>query len=59
MSKPPIPTPAEILGDPSASNWIKSALQSALDRDPVDAANDAAILAEVLEKNVDGKLKAS
>ena len=39
---------APILADPAASNWIKVALVSALDRDPVDAANDAEVLARVL-----------
>lgn len=36
------------LDDPCASYWIKGALRTALDRDPVDAANDAACLAELL-----------
>ncbi|MGH8159244.1 MAG: hypothetical protein ACREPQ_14080 [Rhodanobacter sp.] len=39
---------AEILADPSASFWLKAALTSALERDCVDAANDAELLAEVL-----------
>jgi hypothetical protein len=38
----------QILGDPAASFWIKEALRSALARDPVDAANDAEVLAELL-----------
>ncbi len=33
---------------PSASFWLKDALQAALQRDPVDAANDAESLAAVL-----------
>lgn len=37
-----------ILNDPLASNWIKDALRSALDRDPIDAANDAELLASLL-----------
>ncbi len=37
-----------ILGDPCSSGWIKAALESALLRDPVDAANDAEVLARVL-----------
>ena len=40
----------QILGDPAASVWIKTALQWALARDPVDAANDAEVLAEVLRR---------
>lgn len=44
----PAITADTILADPSASFWIKSALRTALDRDPVDAANDADVLAAVL-----------
>jgi hypothetical protein len=39
----------EILTDPTTSIWLKSALQAALCRDPVDAANDSEILARLLE----------
>lgn len=38
-----------ILSDPAASNWLKSAIQESLERDPVDALNDALALAGVLE----------
>ena len=37
-----------ILDDPGASDWLKEALRSALKRDPVDAANDAEVLATLL-----------
>jgi hypothetical protein len=37
-----------ILNNPSASLWLKDALRSALQRDPVDAARDAELLAVVL-----------
>ena len=40
----------EILRDPTASSWLKYALCSALRRDPVDAANDAEILAQLLAR---------
>lgn len=40
-----------VLTDPASSNWLKAVLQSALLRDPVDAANDASILAELLDQN--------
>lgn len=36
--------------DPALSYWFKNALSEALKRDPVDAANDAGLLALVLEK---------
>jgi hypothetical protein len=39
-----------ILADPAASFWLKNALRSALSRDPVDAANDAEVLARLLVK---------
>jgi hypothetical protein len=38
----------QVLADPAASFWLKEALRSALDRDPVDAANDAEVLAQLL-----------
>lgn len=45
-----VPTIDEILDDPAASFWLKAALRSALSRDPVDATNDADILARLLEQ---------
>jgi hypothetical protein len=43
-----LPSIDEVLVDPAASLWLKSALRSALSRDPVDAANDSEILARLL-----------
>lgn len=45
---PATPGAQEILASPSSSSWLKDALQAALQRDPVDAANDAELLAAVL-----------
>jgi hypothetical protein len=45
----PVPTLDVILADPDASAWLKSALLSAVSRDPVDALNDALLLAATLE----------
>jgi hypothetical protein len=45
-----LPTIEEILRDPAASFWLKDALHSALNRDPVDAANDAEVLAQLLHQ---------
>ena len=48
-----MPTDAEIrvlLQDPSISYWLRDALTSALDRDPVDAAADAGLLSSVLDR---------
>lgn len=41
-------TEHEIYRDPTASFWLKEAIRTALDRDCVDAANDAAFLADFL-----------
>lgn len=42
----------DISNDPATSDWLKAALQSALERDPVDAVNDAQILHEALQENL-------
>lgn len=47
---PPEPTIEGVLADPAASFWLKNALRSALQRDPVDAANDAEVLAKLLDQ---------
>lgn len=52
----PLPTSQEILADPAASEWLKSALKSAVERDPVDALNDALVLAATLEDRLRGEL---
>ena len=58
-----MPTPdiegEEILEDPSASDWLKGALRSALERDPVDALNDALVLAATLEERLRAALDLS
>ena len=43
------PAVEEVVSDDSASNWLKEALRTALERDPVDALNDALALAAALE----------
>jgi hypothetical protein len=45
-----LPSPEEVLRDPAASVWLQSCLAQALVRDPVDAANDAEILARLLDR---------
>ena len=45
-----VPTPDQVFTDFSASYWLKAALKGALKRDPVDAANDADMLARVLDR---------
>jgi len=44
-----LPTAQHLLDDQTASIWLKSALRSALERDPVDALNDALVLAAALD----------
>ena len=38
-----------VMSDESASDWLRAALRTALERDPVDALNDALALAAALE----------
>ncbi len=38
-----------ILEDPAVSDWLKAALTEAIERDPVDALNDALLLAQALD----------
>jgi hypothetical protein len=42
-----------VMTDPAASGWVKTALESALKRDPVDAVNDAEFLLAVLTRRLD------
>jgi hypothetical protein len=44
-----LPSIEEVLRDPAASLWLRNALRAALVRDPVDAANDAEVLARLLD----------
>ena len=46
----PIPSVEEIFSDPAATLWLRQALRTALSRDPVDAANDAELLARILDR---------
>ena len=45
-----LPEIVGVLHDPAASSWLKKCLCSALSRDPVDAANDGEVLAQLLER---------
>jgi hypothetical protein len=45
-----LPSIEEVLRDPAASLWLRNALRAALIRDPVDAANDAEVLARLLDR---------
>jgi hypothetical protein len=53
VSTTPAPANVErLLADGATSAWLKSALESALQRDPVDALNDALLLAGLLEERL-------
>jgi hypothetical protein len=49
---PPRAIPVASLADPHASEWLKSALLSAAIRNPIDALNDALVLAATLEERL-------
>ena len=44
-----LPTAEQLMDDPATSFWLKSTVRTALDRDPVDALNDALVLAAILD----------
>jgi hypothetical protein len=52
MSENSIPTVQQLLDNSSVSFWLKDALRSALNRDCVDAAHDAELLAKVLKSRL-------
>ncbi len=49
-------TPAQVLADRSASRWLLAAIRDGLERDPVDVANDAQVLAGVFRRRADAVL---
>ena len=53
-----LPTVDTILNDPACSHWLRNSLVSALRRDPVDAANDAELLARLLDSLCEKPLRA-
>jgi hypothetical protein len=50
---PQLPTIPEVLRDPCSSYWLRNALKSAIDRDCVDAVNDAELLLALLKARND------
>ncbi|UXL41062.1 hypothetical protein N7D90_24340 (plasmid) [Pseudomonas fragi] len=46
----------DLMVSPAASLWIKQALKSALSRDYIDAANDADLLLDLLDRRATEKL---
>jgi hypothetical protein len=51
-----LPTIEQVLASPCTHNWLKDALRSALDKDPVDASYDAELLAKLLRARLDSIL---
>jgi len=45
-----------VMPDPATSRWLRDALRGALARDPVNAANDAKLLARLLGARCAGVL---
>lgn len=48
-----------VLSHPGLSGWLKSALLGALERDPVEAANEAEILGKLLRRRAGMKIAES
>jgi len=51
------PTVEAVIEDPASSHWLKASVQTALQRDPIDALNDALLLAAVLDQRLRGVMK--
>jgi hypothetical protein len=49
----------QVIEDPSTSHWMRQALTGALGRDPVDPANDAHVLKQLLEHRADAVFAAA
>ncbi|CAD0264191.1 conserved hypothetical protein [Pseudomonas veronii] len=49
----------ELLKSPAASDWLKESLSLALKRDCVDAANDAEVLSDLLNRRCEEITKAA
>lgn len=47
----------QVLASPATSTWLRNALTEALQRDPIDAANDAEALSELLSARCEDLLQ--
>ncbi len=47
-----LPSVEAVIEDPASSHWLKASVQTAIRRDPVDALNDALLLAAVLDQRL-------
>jgi hypothetical protein len=50
-----LPSDAELLADPTISFWFKKALKDLVERDLLDALNDAELLVAVLKRRASGE----
>jgi len=47
-----LPSVEAVIEDPASSYWLKASVQAAIQRDPVDALNDALLLAALLDRRL-------
>ena len=47
-----LPSVEAVIEDPASSYWLKASVQTAIRRDPVDALNDALLLAALLDQRL-------
>jgi hypothetical protein len=47
-----LPSVEAVIEDPASSCWLKTSAYTALQRDPVDALNDALLLAALLDQRL-------
>ena len=59
MTNRQLPSIEEVMADPACSYWLKTTLQGALNRDPVDALADAMLLTNLLQSRLDDLLPAT
>jgi hypothetical protein len=58
VTNPDMPRVEEVLNDFATSAWLKRALTTALERDPVDALHDAELLQMLLHRRCQETLQA-
>jgi hypothetical protein len=47
-----LPSVETVIEDPASSYWLKASVQTAIQRDPVEALNDALLLAALLDQRL-------
>jgi hypothetical protein len=52
MDSDGLPTVEAVIEDPASSHWLIASVQTAIERDPVDALNDALLLAALLDQRL-------